>query len=324
MSLIFDALQRSEGERSGADLSVLSAATELLQRVECETLSEWKTASRLELVDTADSTERNTLLPPPASPPSATEPSVVEGTSSSDGYPDIFAQFHSLKISIPPESRLVCLTDNEGLAAEKFRYLGVRLGQMRRERQLRTVLITSSIPQEGKSMVSANLACTLARKTQQRTLLVDGDLRRPSLSHIFGLGRMSGISEFLQGEQSLTSSIRHLEGTGLWILPAGTTSGNTLERMQAGTLTALMDQLITWFDWIIIDSPPVLPMADTSVWARLVDGILLVTRQGTTEKRQLQRGLEALDSKKLIGALINSSQNRAHSEYYYHYTSPAI
>jgi Mrp family chromosome partitioning ATPase len=83
-----------------------------------------------------------------------------------------------------------------------------------------------------------------------------------------------------------------------------------------------MDQLTDWFDWIIIDSPPVLPLADTSVWTRLADGILLVTRQGTTEKQQLQRGLEALEPKKLIGALLNCSRNTAHSDYYYHYRSP--
>ena len=82
----------------------------------------------------------------------------------------------------------------------------------------------------------------------------------------------------------------------------------------------MMDQLTLWFDWIIIDTPPVLPLADTSVWMRLADGILMATRLGTTEKRQLQRGLEAIESKKLIGALVNSSKNAATSDYYY---SPA-
>ncbi len=90
-----------------------------------------------------------------------------------------------------------------------------------------------------------------------------------------------------------------------------------LELLQSGRLSTLMDQLNALFDWIIIDSPPVLPLADTSVWMRLADGILLTTRQGTTEKRQLQRGLEAIESKKLIGALVNSSENAATSDYYY-------
>jgi Mrp family chromosome partitioning ATPase len=77
-----------------------------------------------------------------------------------------------------------------------------------------------------------------------------------------------------------------------------------------------MEQLTAMFDWVIIDSPPVLPIADTSVWSRLADGILLVTRQGVTEKRHLQRGLEALDQKKLIGALLNSSRRTSDDDYY--------
>jgi Mrp family chromosome partitioning ATPase len=83
-----------------------------------------------------------------------------------------------------------------------------------------------------------------------------------------------------------------------------------------------MEQLATLFDWIIIDSPPILPLADTSVWTRLADGILLVTRQGITQKRHLQRGLEALESKKIIGAVLNSSKSSADNEYY-SYLHPA-
>jgi Mrp family chromosome partitioning ATPase len=79
----------------------------------------------------------------------------------------------------------------------------------------------------------------------------------------------------------------------------------------------LIEQLTAWFDWIVIDSPPLLPLADTSVWARMADGILLVTRQGITRKRQLNRGLEALESNKLIGAILNCSKTTDESGYYY-------
>jgi Mrp family chromosome partitioning ATPase len=79
----------------------------------------------------------------------------------------------------------------------------------------------------------------------------------------------------------------------------------------------MMDELTAWFDWIIIDSPPVMPLADTSVWMRLADGILLVARQGISEKRQLQRGLEALEPKKMIGALLNGSKRSDRSNHYY-------
>ena len=89
--------------------------------------------------------------------------------------------------------------------------------------------------------------------------------------------------------------------------------------MQSGRLSELMEQLSAWFDWIIIDSPPILPLADTSVWARLADGILLVTREGTTKKRTLQRGLQALEQSKLLGAVVNSSASTDHSNYYHRY-----
>ena len=165
-------------------------------------------------------------------------------------------------------------------------------------------------------MVSANLAVTLAR-AKQRVLVLEGDVRRPALSDAFGLSGDSGLCEWLLGERNLTSSIYHLEGPGLWIMPSGRSPQNPLELLQSSKLPALMSQLSDWFDTVVIDSPPVLPLADTSIWMRLADGILLVTRQGTTEKRQLERGLEALDSQKLIGALLNCSRSTLHSDYYY-------
>ena len=92
---------------------------------------------------------------------------------------------------------------------------------------------------------------------------------------------------------------------------------NPLEVLQSNKLNALMAQLTDWFDSVIIDSPPVLPLADTSVWMRLADGIILVARQGVTEKKQLQRGLEAIEPQKLVGALLNCSKNQTLSHYYY-------
>ncbi|MGA7400970.1 MAG: CpsD/CapB family tyrosine-protein kinase, partial [Candidatus Sulfotelmatobacter sp.] len=133
-------------------------------------------------------------------------------------------------------------------------------------------------------------------------------------------GKVPGLCEWLSGETK-SQNIYHLESLGLWVLPAGTTPENPLELMQSGKLSQLLDQLQGCFDWIVIDSPPVLPLADTSIWSRLSDGILLVTRKGTTEKQQLQRGLEALEKSKLLGALVNSSENAAHSDYYQRYSS---
>ena len=111
------------------------------------------------------------------------------------------------------------------LGAEKFRFLAVRLRQLRQSRPLKKVLITSSIPQEGKSTVAANLACTLARRKPQKTLLLEGDLRRPNIAAQFGLGKLPGLCDWLSGETP-SIHIYLLENLGVWILPAGSAPQN--------------------------------------------------------------------------------------------------
>jgi capsular exopolysaccharide synthesis family protein len=301
MSRIFEALQRSESERSGTPLAPAAIATELLQVVEREA--------------SAGATKD---LPAHELAPQG----LIDGPQ--DFAENEFAgsdlgQFQSLPVSLPPDSKLVCLTSPESFGAEKFRFLGVRLRQLQHNRPLKKLLITSTIPEEGKSTVSANLATILARRQQPKILLLEGDLRRPSLSKQFGLERLPGLSEWLQGDPRPIKDIYRLEGPNLWFLPAGRPPENPLELMQSGRLSELLNQLSGWFDWIIIDSPPILPLADTSVWARLADGILLVTREGTTKKRMLQRGLQALEQSKLLGAVVNSSANTDHSNYYQRY-----
>jgi capsular exopolysaccharide synthesis family protein len=290
MSHIFDALQRSETERAGTESSLtesgFSVATELLE------VAERKRRGK-------------------------SEPSLDREDASS-----LLQQFPSLPVSLSPNSRLVAIGEEESLGAEKFRFLAVRLRQLRQSRTMKKVLVTSTIPQEGKSTVAANLACTLARRKPHKTLLLEGDLRRPTVAQKFGLGNVPGLSEWLRGETE-SMNIYRLEALGLWVLPAGSAPENPLELMQSGKLSSLMDQLTAWFDWIVIDSPPVLPLADTSIWARLADGILLVTRKSVTEKQQLLRGLEALERSKLLGALVNGSTDAAHSDYYQRY-GPAV
>jgi capsular exopolysaccharide synthesis family protein len=290
MSHIFDALQRSEAERAGTETK------------EDTFLGEPGFTVATELLEIA---ERKRRCPSGA---------VVDRPETAD----FLNQFPSLPVSLLPNSRLVSVGEDESLGAEKFRFLAVRLRQLRQSRTMKKVLITSTIPQEGKSTVAANLACTLARRKQHKTLLLEGDLRRPTVAQKFGLGKVPGLSEWLRGETE-SMNIYRLEALGLWVLPAGSAPENPLELMQSGKLQPLMDQLTSWFDWIVIDSPPVLPLADTSMWARLADGILLVTRKSVTEKQQLQRGLEALERSKLLGALVNGSTDAAHSDYYQRY-----
>lgn len=323
MSRIFDALRKSEFERSGTDLEALSGAIEVLRRAEHNAGSKHKRAFSVQLQDVEQSSvfttpaEVQALTPDPGS----TGPFAISEEATDDELLSVFSQFQSLQVAPDPQSRLVCLTEQGSAAAEAFRLLSVRLRLIRRDRRLKRLLITSTIPQEGKSTAAANLACTLGQTSQKRTLLLEGDVRRPCLSSRFGIGNNPGVYEWLQNERSLMSVIYRLEGPGFWIMPGGNAPENLSEAMQSARLVLLLDQLSSWFDWIIIDSPPVLPLADTSVWTNLADGILLVTRQGTTERRQLKRGLEAIDPHKFIGALLNGSNNLPHSDYYYNPSS---
>src|SRR5258708_30904927 len=284
MSNIFDALQRAESENGGAERPMFSLATDLLQ------------AAQQSVRDTACNTH-HTEIPEPFD---LRDP--VVDLSASESIEDV-DRCPVLPVSIQEDSHLVSIGKEESLGAEKFRFLAVRLRQLRQSRPLKKILITSTIPQEGKSKVAANFAWTLARRKNQKLLLLEGDLRRPTLANQFGLGRIPGLCEWLSGETE-TINMYRLESLGLWVLPAGAAPQNPLELMQSGKLSVLMDQLEAWFDWIVIDSPPVLPLADTSLWSRLADGILLFTRKGITEKQQLQRGLDALDKSKLFVALV--------------------
>jgi len=319
MSMIFDALQRAEIDRSGIGLPALSAATEVLKLAELHAAVQLKPAPKADLPRISGA-ERETAEPPRLGPGAAI--AVEPSPSVSTAQLSMFAQFKSIPIQTTPDSHMVCLEDDQNPGAEQFQFLGVRLQHLRRDRPLKKVLITSTIPKEGKSMVAANLACALARKTHQKVLLVEGDVRRPTLATIFGIPRIPGLCELLQAEGSLTSNIYHLDRPALWLLPAGNAKANPLQLLQSGRLFTLFDQLGELFDWIVIDSPPVLPVADTSIWMRLADGILLVTRQGTTEKGQLKRGLEAIDQKKVVGAVLNCRRRPAHSDYYYGYLQP--
>jgi capsular exopolysaccharide synthesis family protein len=321
MSHIFDALQKSVGEDSSIELPSALLATQLLEATERKTAAERASAAILDEpslpVDIAALAGMRQSLDAALSRSVETEFTAPTELSTTQHGVDQFSQFQTLKVLVPPQSRVVSVTDKDSLAAEKFRFLSVRLRQLQQTRPLKKVLITSTIPQEGKSMVAANLACTLARRTHQKTLLLDGDLRRPSVARLFGLGKTPGLSEWLQGERSPMTSIYHLEDAGLWVLPAGNSPRNPLEAMQSGRLAGLMDQLTSWFDWVIIDSPPVLPLADTSVWMRMADGVLLVARQGASEREHLKRGLAAIEASKLLGAILNCSAKSAQSDYYY-------
>lgn len=319
MSRIFDALQRSEGERTGNSPAALPEGPELLREAERRVASTWETAIAVKEPENKGLSELAGISAPESVVSTISD--VVETPAvnafTNEERAKILDRFPSIPISLPRECRLACLVDEDSPTAEAVRLLAVRLRDLRRSRTLKKVVITSTIPREGKSTIAANLACALARKRGEKLLLIEGDVRLPALLQMFGIEPRVGLCELLRENRSLLDGVCRIADTDLWILPAGSTPGNPLEVLQSEKLRYFMDQLAACFDWIIIDSPPVLPLADTSVWMRLADGVLLVTRQGVTEKKSLQKGLEALEPQKVLGALLNGSKAARYSDYYY-------
>ena len=292
MSRIFDALKRSETERWGNDLlSAPESVTELLQAAEGRQVQQ-----HMESLAPATLTEAFSLGGTPV-----------------------------LRPAPAPDSRLVCLTDPGSLGAEKFRVLGLRLRHLREKRKLKRIVVTGTAPAEGKSLIASNLALNQARSKVLKTLLIDGDFRRPTLASKFGVGALlPGLSECLRGDRTLSEVVYKLEGSGLWLLPAGMAPENPLELMQSGRLPEILEQLGTAFDWIIIDTPPLFPLADTAFWMKVADGVLLVIREEVSDRKLLQRAVETLDRSTLLGVVVNGCSSGEQSYYYSRYAQDAV
>src|ERR1700694_299352 len=233
------------------------------------------------------------------------EPAEMEGTSTA-------------KVEISLKMRLVALTDPRGLGAEKFRALVARLENQRKERDLKSLQITSAVVNEGKTLVAGNLAVTLAKHTGSRVLLVEGDLHRPALAALFGLGQLAGIGQWWSAREEkerISHYVYRLNEIPLWFLGAGASSDQPSQILQSARFAETFVRLASWFDWIVVDSPPMLPAVDANLWSRLVDGMSVVVREGVTPIRALKKGFESLDNPKLVGMVLNEASEFDRTNY---------
>jgi protein-tyrosine kinase len=215
------------------------------------------------------------------------------------------------------ERRMVTITERESLGTEKFRLLRTRMCHLQNDSNLKKVVITSGSPAEGKTTVAANLAISLARHSSQKVLLLEGDLRHPALTSKLGLGDLQGLRDWFESQQPLTQFIYQVEGHQLWLLPAGAPAEDALRILQSERFADAINRLSGCFDWIIIDAPPLAPLADIHFWVQKADGVLLVIRDGVAQKETLVRGLVGLDTTKLLGVVHNDtlSAGRNYQKY---------
>ena len=220
------------------------------------------------------------------------------------------------------DHRLVAAFAPQSLAAEQYRSLRTRIKNAEHGRAVRSIIITSPNKGDGKSLTAANLALTMAQEFQQRVLLVDGDLRRPTIHRLFGIGDVPGLSDVLMGTIGLDEAVVGIGQHHLSILPAGTVPSHPAELLGSTAMRRTLDALRTRFDRILIDMPPVAPLADVSIALGLADGLLMIVRAGVTPKPAIERALSGLDAAKVLGLVLNDA-GEGHASYAdgYHYVA---
>jgi len=200
---------------------------------------------------------------------------------------------------------------------EQFRTLRSRLYQIRDKQPLRSVLVTSSLSGEGKTFVANNLAHALARQQNCRVLLIDADLRRPDLHQGFGAPNSPGLSEYLKGEAQEMGVIQRGLPEYLCFIAGGSKPQNPAELISNGRLKSLLQTIGPVFDWVILDSPPTLPVSDALMLAELCDGVLTVIRAAQTGFDSAQKSCQQLREKNLLGVALNcADEGAAYGSYY--------
>ncbi len=197
-------------------------------------------------------------------------------------------------------------TDNAKGMAE-YRTLRARLYQMREKMPLKRLLVASALPKDGKSFTAANLAQVLVRQQGQRVLLVDADLRGPTLHRMLGTGQAPGLYEYLRGSNDEFSVMHRGQMGNLFFIPSGTGSEDPGDLLVNGRLGTLLQRVETLFDWIILDSPPAVPVTDASVLAKTCDGVLMVVRSNLTPADAARKARMEFPDQALVGVVLNGA-----------------
>ena len=213
--------------------------------------------------------------------------------------------------------RRISLLQPDSYAAEQFRTLRSRIDSLSAQRLIKTIAMTSANPGDGKTTASLNLAVVTAMGMGQRALLIDCDLRRPSVHRSLGLEPKVGLAEVLQGRATLDEAILKVEGIDLDVLPVRSKPPNPSELLASNEMRSLVAECGERYDRVILDTPAALGLPDARTVAELSDGVVMVVRAGITPLRDVEDALELVDRRRVIGLVLNDAeQGRAHYGYY--------
>ena len=225
------------------------------------------------------------------------------------------------KWALDPRMSVFGGTDSKKIGAEPFRTLRSRLSQIAGTRMLKRILITSSVPAEGKTFVAANLAQSIIRQPDRRVLLIDADLRASRLHVALGAPSRPGLTDYLRGEADEYAIIQSGPDENLCFIPGGNEVSNPSELLPSDRMRHLLDIVTPMFDFVIMDSPPATPVHDPSLLADLCDGVLFVVRAGVTDFEVVEKAVAEFREKNLLGVVLNGAEREAaYGQYYNHYT----
>ena len=249
---------------------------------------------------------------------SAPEPAALTGGLTLG--PDFLSRVARVPFAPSPDSHLIDMSKPHEAPAEEFRTLRTRLNHLQTLQPIQTVVVTSPSPAEGKSFAAVNLALAEAQLDGNPTLLVDCDFRRPIVHNLFQVERSPGLTDYLTGKAELENCIKRVGNGQLYILPAGEAVINPLELLNLREMKMLLDQLPRAFNWVVLDSPPLLFAADANLLSTLCSGTVLVVRIGTTTIDSVTRAMNSLCENNVLGIIVNGARRgELYSKYtYYH------
>jgi len=210
---------------------------------------------------------------------------------------------------------------SELLGTEEFRRLRTKLQHARDKQPLKTILLTSAMPGEGKTFITVNLAQTITMQRQSRVLVIDADFRKPQMHAQLRVPNENGLSDFLEGRCNVAQAIKRIAGSGLEYIVGGRLSMRPAELAGSLRFAELLKQVADEYEWVLVDSPPVLPVSDAAVIARYCDAALLVISSGQTRGDLAQAAQRELQDANLLGVVLNrAARGSSYKNYhYYHY-----
>ncbi len=237
-----------------------------------------------------------------------------------NGLGPVIRNAREIPFDPPADALLVHPMKPREAPAEEFRTLRTRLNHLQTVQSLRTMVITSPSPAEGKSFTAANLAITQAQLSGKRVLLADFDLRRPNIHKIFQIDCAPGITDYLAGHAAIGDILQKVAGMNLYLLTAGENVPNPLELLNLKECKNLIGQLHDYFDWVILDSPPLLFAADANLLASMSDGAIIVVRIGATTFDAVSRAIPSLSENNVLGIVVNGARRgELYNKYAYQY-----